>query len=96
MNHVYHILNGDALLSQFPATIKGDKLVCRECFVEGPVSKSSLTSFFNERKTTSQKITARKLSWIMKRMLLPNFIKYQPFRIWPKLTSGLKKIYFVK
>ena len=50
MNHVYHILNGDALLSQFPATIKGDKLVCRECFVEGPVSKSSLTSFLNERK----------------------------------------------
>ena len=51
MKTAYHILNGDALLHQFPNSLEGTKLVCRECLVEGPVSESSLPQFFEERKT---------------------------------------------
>jgi hypothetical protein len=34
---IYHILNGDALLAQFPSEIAGERLVFRECLVDGPV-----------------------------------------------------------
>lgn len=34
---IYHILNGDALLSQFPNEIPGERIVFRECLVDGPV-----------------------------------------------------------
>ena len=47
-NHI-HLLNGDALLMQFPEEISGKKLVCRECLVEGPVEKNELAVFFNQR-----------------------------------------------
>ena len=47
-NHV-HLLNGDALLMQFPEEISGKKLVCRECLVEGPVERNELAVFFNQR-----------------------------------------------
>lgn len=51
MKTAYHILNGDALLHQFPDSVEGTRLVCRECLVEGPVRESSLSQFFEERKT---------------------------------------------
>ena len=34
---IYHILNGDALREQFPAEIPGERIVFRECLVDGPV-----------------------------------------------------------
>jgi len=34
---IYHILNGDALLGQFPKEITGERIVFRECLVDGPV-----------------------------------------------------------
>ncbi len=34
---IYHILNGDALLSQFPSEIPGERISFRECLVDGPV-----------------------------------------------------------
>ena len=37
-----HILNGSALLDKFPKAIEGTRLVCHECFVEGPVKADSL------------------------------------------------------
>ncbi len=36
-----HILNGDALLSKFPSSIPGEKIVFRECLVDGPVDFDS-------------------------------------------------------
>ena len=32
LNKTFHILNGDALMEQFPSEISGDKIVLRECF----------------------------------------------------------------
>ena len=37
---IYHILNGDALLAQFPPQIEGERIVFRECLIDGPVLPS--------------------------------------------------------
>lgn len=34
---VYHILNGDAFAEIFPAEIKGERIIWRECLVDGPL-----------------------------------------------------------
>ncbi len=44
-----HILNGDALRSQLPATIGGHILVAKECLVEGPVAGESLEALYETR-----------------------------------------------
>lgn len=44
-----HILNGDSLLEQFPATIDGQKIVCRECLVDGAHFSLELQTLFNQR-----------------------------------------------
>ena len=49
MNKQVHLLNGDALLARFPKTINGEQLICRECFVEGPVKSKMLADFFKQR-----------------------------------------------
>ena len=49
MNKQVHLLNGDALLARFPKTINGEQLICRECFVEGPVESKILADFFKQR-----------------------------------------------
>ena len=49
MNKQVHLLNGDALLARFPKTINGEKLICRECFVEGPVESKTLADLFKQR-----------------------------------------------
>jgi len=46
----FHILNGDALKEQFPATITGEKIVFRECLVDGPVKADSLPEFYQLRE----------------------------------------------
>lgn len=37
---IYHILNGDALLARFPPQIEGERIVFRECLIDGPVLPS--------------------------------------------------------
>lgn len=49
MNKDFHILNGDCLLEQFPEEIKGSRIVCRECLVDGDVRSSDLEEFFQNR-----------------------------------------------
>jgi len=49
MTHQYHILNGDALKSQFPPSIKGEVIVTRECLVDGLVGGKSLEELFETR-----------------------------------------------
>lgn len=44
-----HVLNGDALLHQFPESVEGERLVMRECLIEGPVNADSLDSFYKDR-----------------------------------------------
>ena len=44
-----HILNGDALRTQFPDQIDGEKIVLRECLVDGGVSGNDLNELFETR-----------------------------------------------
>jgi hypothetical protein len=36
-----HILNGDALFTKFPSSIPGEKIIFRECLIDGPVDFDS-------------------------------------------------------
>lgn len=49
MRAQFHILNGDALRQQFPKTIAGQIIVCRECLVDGDVSGENLDQLFQNR-----------------------------------------------
>ncbi len=49
MASTYHILNGDALLAQFPAPLEGERIVLRECLVDGPVGGTTLEEFYAHR-----------------------------------------------
>lgn len=44
-----HILNGDALLSRFPESIGGERIVARECLVDGYRSLEDLDTFLDKR-----------------------------------------------
>ncbi|MEM9920854.1 MAG: DUF1835 domain-containing protein [Bacteroidota bacterium] len=46
---IFHILNGDALLDQFPKSLSGDRIVARECMVNGPLTGESLEELFAQR-----------------------------------------------
>jgi len=47
--NTYHILNGDALLEQFPVEIEGERIVARECLVDGDVQGETIETFFENR-----------------------------------------------
>lgn len=49
MNDEFHILNGDALLHQFPKQIHGEKIVTKECLVDGDVEGGTLEELFSTR-----------------------------------------------
>ena len=49
MSKTFHILNGDALLQQWPSVLVGEKIVCRECFIDGPVQADHLNHLFEQR-----------------------------------------------
>lgn len=44
-----HILNGDALASQFPESIPGERVIVREALIDGPVKADSLEEFWSIR-----------------------------------------------
>lgn len=47
---VFHILNGDALLENFPAELlTGEIIIARECLVDGPVEGETLEEFWKTR-----------------------------------------------
>ncbi len=49
MKKQYHILNGDALKEKFPENVQGEKIVLRECLVDGSVKGDTLEDFFVTR-----------------------------------------------
>lgn len=49
MQKTYHILNGDALLERFPDSIHGERIVARECLIDGDVDGENLDEFFSNR-----------------------------------------------
>lgn len=46
----FHILNGDSLSQQFPKEISGEKIIFRECLVDGPIKSDSDDDFWNQRR----------------------------------------------
>jgi len=49
MRKQIHILNGDVLKGQFPKTIEGQLIICRECLVEGNIAGDSIEELFVNR-----------------------------------------------
>ena len=45
----YHILNGDLLLERFPVQISGERIVARECLIDGTVKGDGLEELFSNR-----------------------------------------------
>ena len=52
---IFHILNGDSLSGQFPEEIPGEKVIFRECLVDGPVQADSEEVFWKIRKVYKAK-----------------------------------------
>lgn len=52
---IFHILNGDALLAQFPDEIPGERISFRECLIDGPVKANSMEEFWGMRKNFIEK-----------------------------------------
>ncbi len=46
----FHILNGDSLAERFPKEISGEKIIFRECLIDGPVSANTEEEFWKIRK----------------------------------------------
>jgi hypothetical protein len=46
---IYHILNGDALDHQLPDQLNGERIIMRECLMEGPVKADSFDAFVRLR-----------------------------------------------
>ena len=55
-NLTTHILNGDSLKEQFPATLSGEIIVARECLVEGDVSGITFDDVMKTRSSFMQKV----------------------------------------
>ena len=45
----YHVLNGDALFERFPQEIMGEKIVIRECLMDGPTNAANWEEFYAQR-----------------------------------------------
>lgn len=52
---IFHILNGDSLLQQFPTEIPGERISFRECLIDGPVKANSMEEFWRMRKEFIEK-----------------------------------------
>ncbi|NVJ87398.1 MAG: hypothetical protein HWE15_13900 [Algoriphagus sp.] len=47
---IFHILNGDSLSGQFPNDIPGEKIIFRECLLDGPLVAKNEDVFWQMRK----------------------------------------------
>lgn len=51
---IFHVLNGDALAEIFPETIPGDRIIFRECLVDGPVNPTPTKELWQVREAFIQ------------------------------------------
>lgn len=47
---IYHILNGDALAEIFPKSIPGERIIFRECLLDGPVNPTPTQELWQVRE----------------------------------------------
>lgn len=52
---IFHILNGDALAESFPESIPGERIIFRECLVDGPVNATPTQKLWQVRAEFIQK-----------------------------------------
>lgn len=52
---IFHILNGDALAEIFPKTLPGERIIFRECLVDGPVNPTPTQELWQVRAEFIQK-----------------------------------------
>lgn len=81
---IYHILNGDALLEKFPKEVPGERIIFRECLIDGPVNPTPTQelwqvreAFIQENYFANQKVDYRKNSYeeILKIKSIPDDAK---------------------
>jgi len=70
----HHILNGDALKTQFPME-KGHLIICRECLIDGNIKGDSLMEFWDNRASFIEKSQGRKAGLRYNDTVLPQFQK---------------------
>lgn len=52
---IFHILNGDALADSFPESIPGERIIFRECLMDGPVNPTPTQELWQIRAEFIQK-----------------------------------------
>lgn len=52
---IFHILNGDALAQRFPDSIPGQRIIFRECLIDGPVNPTASQELWQVREEFIQK-----------------------------------------
>ena len=83
MKTQYHILNGDSLKKQFPQDLTGEKIIIRECLIEGEIQGNSITDFFqcrakfisNAYNTTEEKYFEKTVSEFQKIEKIPQEVE---------------------
>ena len=77
---VIHILNGDALREQFPASVEGELIVARECLVVGDVSGNDLKDFYENRAKDLLKSYGTPISEYFSKVV-PEYEKIRKLRV---------------
>ena len=72
-----HILNGDSLKAQFPKTVKGAQIVCRECLVDGHNYPLDLQELFKVRAAYLDYTDPDGFVFSYYKMTVPEFSKMQ-------------------
>ncbi len=72
----HHILNGDALKTQFPIDqIGGHLIICRECLIDGNIKGDSLMEFWDNRADFIHQAYGKKAGLRYNDAVLPQFQK---------------------
>ncbi|OOG78128.1 DUF1835 domain-containing protein [Algoriphagus sp. A40] len=81
---IFHILNGDALAEIFPKSIPGERIIFRECLIDGPVNPTPTqelwqvrAEFIQQNYSGGEKVDYRKNSYeeILKIKFIPSGAK---------------------
>ena len=91
-----HILNGDALLEQFPRDLKGASIVFRECLVDGPVTGNSLKELYQKRSAFFAQTYQVCTPIEYEERIVSEFKRFKKYRMDRKSIYGLKTIYFAR
>lgn len=78
--NTYHILNGDALKSQFPRQLAGELIICREVLMDGPLEAHSSDEFYAKRAEFLNDNFGGDIGINYEKTILPEFQKIHNFK----------------